>query len=262
MSIPVRALGTSPALLVLLDYDGTLVGLKSRPELARLSSRRRSLLEALGRTAVIAVVTGRSLAESRKLVGIPTIAYIGNHGLEISYGRRTWVHPGAKERQKDLAAVLRTIRARTAGFAGMIVEDKGLTAGIHYRLLARRDVGRLERIVREEIERRGPALRTTRGRKVVEIRPAVEWDKGHATLEFLRWLGPAAGRRLIYIGDDRTDEDAFRALRRIGTTVLVGAAARSAAEFRLPGVNQVWSLLGELAVLRASRDIRPGPRRR
>jgi len=262
MNIPVRALGTSPDLLVLLDYDGTLVGLRSRPELARLSARRRRLLEELGMTAVLALVTGRAPAEARRLVGLPSLAYIGNHGLEIAYGIRTWVHPEAEKARSDLASALNRIRFRGVGLKGVIVEDKGVTAGVHYRLLAPSDVGLLKGIVQEEIELRGGALRATFGKKVIEIRPNVDWDKGRGVLEFMRWLGPAADRRLIYIGDDRTDEDAFRALRGIGTTVLVGAAAWSAAEFRLPGVNQVWSLLGELAVSRSSQKVRPGPRRR
>lgn len=252
MTIPVRDLGASPDLVVFLDYDGTLVGLRNRPDLARLSRRRRALLEALGRTAIVAVVTGRSLAEARRLVGLPSIAYIGNHGLEIAYGNRTWVHPEAGERRRDLAAVLRRIRARTAGLAGVIVEDKGLTAGIHYRLLGRANAGRLTQVVHEEIERRGTALKETLGKKVVEIRPNVDWDKGRGVLEFLPWLGPCPDRAMIYIGDDRTDEDAFRALRRKATTVRVGAPAASKAEFRLPGVGQVWAVLRALAALRSA----------
>ena len=261
MNIPVRALGTSPDLLVLLDYDGTLVGIRDRPELARLSAKRCRLLEELGRKAIVAIVTGRGLEEIQGLVRIPFLAYIGNHGLEIAYGNRTWVHPGSEKTRSNLVPVLKRIRSRTAGLKGVIVEDKGLTAGIHYRLLAPSDVGRLKRVVGEEIMNRGGTLRTTFGKKVIEIRPNVDWDKGRGVLEFMRWLGPAVDRRLIYIGDDRTDEDAFRALRGIGTTVLVGAAAESTAEFSVWGVNQVWSLLGELAALRSSRKIRPAPRR-
>ncbi len=251
MNIPLRALGASPALLVFLDYDGTLVGLRSRPELARLSPRRRSLLESLGRSAVVAVVTGRSLAESRKLVGLPSLAYIGNHGLEIAYGNMTWVHPEAEKARPDLASLLRRVRSRTADLKGVIVEDKGFTAGIHYRLLDRKRLGGFRGIVREELERRRAALKATRGKKVIEIRPNVKWDKGCAVLEFMRWLGPVPDRRLIYIGDDRTDEDAFRALRDLGTTVRVGVPVRSAAEFRLRGVAQVWNLVRRLTALRS-----------
>ena len=134
----------------------------------------------------------------------------------------------------------------------MIVEDKGLTAGIHYRLLDRANVGRLTRIVHEEIERRGAALKETPGKMVVEIRPNVDWDKGRGVLEFLTRLGPGPDRTLIYIGDDMTDEDAFRALRRKAVTVRVGAPAVSKAEFRLPGVSRVWALLRALAALRSA----------
>jgi trehalose 6-phosphate phosphatase len=250
MSIPVQALGVSPALLVLLDYDGTLIGLRGRPELARLSTWRRRLLDELGRTAVLAIVTGRGLGEIQGLVGIPSLAYIGNHGLEIAHGNRTWVHPGATERRGDLASVLRRIRTRTADLAGVIVEDKGLTAGIHYRLLDHPRVGRLKGIVHEELERRGAALKAAYGKKVIEIRPNLDWDKGRGVLEFMGWLGPAEGRSLIYIGDDRTDEDAFRVLAGVGATVRVGTAKDSSAEFRLRGVGQVWALLRALTALR------------
>ena len=262
MNIPVRALGRSPGLIAFLDYDGSLVGLRNRPELARLSHPRRDLLKKLGRTALVVVVTGRSVAEVRRLIGIPSLDCIGNHGFEIAHGDRSWVHPGAEECRAVLRSVLRRIRARSAGRDGVLVEDKGLTAGVHYRLLDPARVDWLMSVVLEEIGREAGSLRATFGKKVIEIRPNADWNKGRGVLEYIRWLGPEPGRRVVYIGDDRTDEDAFRALRGRGTTIVVGRAEGSAAEFSVRGVNQVWSLLRELAALRSSRKIHPAPRRR
>lgn len=258
MNIPVRALGRSPGLIAFLDYDGTLVGLQNRPELARLSPRRRDLLKKLGRTAVVAVATGRSVAEARRLVGIPSLDCIGNHGFEIASGDRTWIHPAAAESRAALRSALRRIRARSAGLDGVLVEDKGLTAGVHYRLLDPARIGRLKSIVLEETGREEGSLKATFGKKVIEIRPNADWDKGRGVLEYMRWLGPEPGRRVLYIGDDKTDEDAFRALRGRAITVVVGRGEGSAAGFRLPGVNQVWALLGALAVSRSSQEVRAG----
>lgn len=262
MTIPIRALGMASGLIVFLDYDGTLVGIRKRPGLALLSPRRRSLLEALRRTAAVVVVTGRSLAEARRLVGIPSLDRIGNHGFEIAHGGRTWVHPAADAHRAALRSALRRIRARTRDLDGVLVEDKGLTAGVHYRLLDHPRIGRLRAIVLEEIGRAEGSLKATFGKKVIEIRPDVDWDKGQGVLEYLRRLGPEPGRSLLYIGDDRTDEDAFRALKGRATTILVGRGRRSAAEFSVRGVSQVWSLLEELAALRSARTARPSSRLR
>ncbi|MHB8094483.1 MAG: trehalose-phosphatase [Candidatus Aminicenantales bacterium] len=260
MNIPIRALGRSPGLIAFLDYDGTLVGLRKRPELARLSPRRRGVLKELGRTAVVTAVTGRSVAEARRLIGIPSLDCIGNHGFEIAHGDRTWIHPGAAESRAVLRSALRRIRARSADLDGVLIEDKGLTAGVHYRLLDPAHVGWLRSVVLKETGRERGLLKATFGKKVIEIRPNADWDKGRGVLEYIRWLGPEPGRKALYIGDDRTDEDAFRALRGRGTTIVVGRAEGSAAEFSVRGVNQVWALLGELVALRSSQIIRPMPR--
>lgn len=242
-------LGLVPAgrpIAVFLDYDGTLVGIRRRPELARLGPKRRAELGRLGRRARVAIVSGRPLAEVRRLVGVPGLAYVGNHGLEIRAKGRTWVHPAAARRAGAVARAVAAVRARTADLPGVLVEDKGLTASVHYRLAGERLRRPLGRIVAEEVRRSRGALALSRGKMVLEIRPNVDWDKGRGVLELMRRTGDGGSRFPIYIGDDRTDEDAFRALGDRGLSIRVGTGRRTLARYRLRSVEEVWRFLTAL----------------
>jgi trehalose 6-phosphate phosphatase len=238
---------------VFLDYDGTLVGIRRSPELACLRPRRRAVLVRLARLAEVVIVSGRPLEEVRRMVGVPDLIYVGNHGLEIAGDGRAWVHPLAARRAKAVARAAAAIRAGTRGLPGILVEDKGLTASIHFRAARRRDREPLRAIVEGEIRRHRGALELREGKMVLEIRPRLDWDKGQSVLRLLR----APRRRTegtwpVYIGDDLTDEDAFRVLRNRGLTVHVGLRVGTLARHRLAGVGQVWAFLGDL-VRRLSR---------
>lgn len=231
---------------VLLDYDGTLVPIRQRPELARLDPKRRLELARLGRKTFVGIVSGRPLAEIRSLVGIPGLAYVGNHGLEIWADGRTWVHPAAARRAGAVARAVAAIESGTAGRTGILVEDKGLTASVHYRLAAATHLAPLRTIVADEVRRSRGGLVLARGKMVLEIRPNVEWDKGRGVLELMRRAGVPRRSFPIYIGDDRTDEDAFRTLQGRGLTIRVGTGRRTLARHRLRGVAEVWELLTAL----------------
>lgn len=236
-----------------LDYDGTLVGIRRSPELARLRPERRAILARLARLAEVVIVSGRPLDEIRRMVGIPGLVYVGNHGLEIAGHGRAWVHPLAARRARAVARAAAAIRARTSGMPGVLIEDKGLTASIHYRTAKRGLRKPLRAIVEDEIRRSRGALRLREGKMVLEIRPRLDWDKGQSVLRLLR----APRRRVadpwpIYLGDDLTDEDAFRVLRGQGLTIHVGSRPGTLARHRLDGVGQVWAFLGDL-VRRLSR---------
>jgi trehalose 6-phosphate phosphatase len=238
-----RRIGPGDRLALYLDYDGTLVPLRADPEKARLRGDRRALLKRLGRTSRLAIVSGRSLADLTKLVALPDIAYVGNHGLEISSGSKIWIHPRARRIRPILRKALRTIESMTRGIPGILIEDKGVTASIHYRLVPVRFWKPLSEIVAREVPRRQPELRLTRGKRVIEIRPNVPWDKGRGVQELRRWLRLPRTVAQIYIGDDETDEDAFRVLGRSALTIHVGRRTRSRAAYRLAAVGQVWKLL-------------------
>jgi trehalose-phosphatase len=223
-----------------LDYDGTLVPIRRRPDLARLSLERRAELGRLGQKGFVSIVSGRPLDELRRLVGVPGLAYMGNHGLELRANGRTWVHPDAARKARAVKRAAAAIRIKARGVRGAIVEDKGLTASVHFRLVAVRHHARLWAFVADEVRRSRDRLVLSQGKKVFEIRPNVPWDKGQGVLEMMRRMCPCYP---IYIGDDRTDEDAFRSLRDLGLTIRVGSGRRTLARHRLPCVDDVWELL-------------------
>ena len=231
-------------ILLFLDYDGTLTDFKNEPQAATLSPARRLLLERLARKKWVCIVSGRSLAEIRRMVGVAGIAYIGNHGLEIQWNRRTWVHPGALRRRSTLRAVLESIELRSRGIASRRIEDKRLTASIHFRQMTPSDKRRMKRIARTEMKTASQSLVLREGNNVWEIRPRVPWDKGKAVTEILQWIGCDQGSLAIYVGDDRTDEDAFRELRkRGGLSFKVGYQGKTEALGRISDVDAVWRFL-------------------
>jgi trehalose-phosphatase len=233
-------------ILLFLDYDGTLVPIKKEPELAVLHPQRRKVLKSLSEKFFVSVVSGRSLREIKKVVGIDTLAYIGNHGLEMCWRDRHWVHPEAEKIRLALEGVLKRIRIRTRGLKGVLTEDKRLTASIHYRLLAPEAWSKLKKIIDEETQTHKKLLIITKGKRVYELRPRLEWDKGRGILQLIQWLGLKEPRLKVYIGDDMTDEDAFKALDKDGLTILVGRKKDSSALYRLPGVDEVWKFLKAL----------------
>lgn len=234
-------------IVLLLDFDGTLAPIVARPELAGISPEAEGAIRGLlARGATVAVVSGRGLADARSLVGIPEIAYAGNHGMEIEMPGLRRVHPEAEETRPALDAVRRDLEESLRGVPGVIVEDKGLTLSIHYREVARDSVERVRRSVFAAVEP-NRQLRVTEGKEVLEIRPDVDWHKGRAVEFLLDRFDPPAGTPVIYIGDDRTDEDAFETLRKVagGEGVLVSEAAgvETAAVSRLKTTEEVAELL-------------------
>jgi trehalose 6-phosphate phosphatase len=243
---PLEDLNIDGTMLVFLDYDGTLVPICSEPRLAVLSPGRRRFLESLGRILRIGIVSGRSLADLRRTVRIDGISYLGNHGLEILAGRWSWVHPGALSARPAVRTALRRIRREIGGTSGLLIEDKGLTASLHVRAVEPALRARVLEATMDEIQRLRPALKVTAGKMVIEIRPNVMWDKGRGILKVSRWMGRGRTAVRVYIGDDRTDEDAFRALGGKDVTIHVGRSGITAARFRISDVDHVWKFLEAL----------------
>jgi len=179
---------------LILDVDGTLSPIAPRPELAVVPEQTRAELRRLAsRYKLVACLSGRAGADAQRLVAVEGIEYVGNHGLEL--------HPQAK----TLAAEIARFRDSIA----LPVEDKGVTLAYHYREAADEDAARAElELVAERA--RAAGLDARWGRKVLEIRPRVEADKGTAVRALLARSGAT---RALYAGDDTTDLDAFRGLR-------------------------------------------------
>ena len=235
-------------LLLLLDYDGTLTPIVEHPSRAVLSPATKRLLARLARRprVRVAIVSGRSLSDVKRLVGLRGLWYVGNHGLEMQAGRRHYVHPSAQRCRPRLARAVSALRTALRDIPGAWVEDKSLTVSVHWRRVPPSSVRRFRRIMAERLAplRRRKALGVTRGKRVIELRPPIRWGKGDA----VRWLRRCVARPqpwLLYLGDDRTDESAFAAVNRLqGVSVLVGAPARaSSARWSLRSPREVATLL-------------------
>jgi trehalose 6-phosphate phosphatase len=220
----VAAWGEIGRLVLLLDFDGTLAPIVDRPELAAMPARTRAALERLMAIAgvEVAIVSGRGMADARERAGIPGIAYAGNHGMEIHGAGFDRVHPQAAAARPWLERALAMLEPAVAAVPGAFVEDKGLTLSVHFRLAPPERVAALTQAVATVVAM-NPGLRMTTGKQVLEVRPGVNWDKGKAVLFLLEQMRPPHGAPVLYLGDDRTDEDAFRALAEegIGEGVLV-----------------------------------------
>jgi trehalose 6-phosphate phosphatase len=194
---------------VFLDVDGTLAPIVARPELAEVPEETRAELRRLvERYAVVACVSGRSGEEARRLVGVEGVVYVGVHGLELAPEAERWRETLRPFAQLDWPWL----------------EDKGLTVALHWREAADEQAARaeLDRVA-ERAEEAG--LEARWGRKVLELRPPVEADKGTAVRTLLKERGL---RRALYAGDDTTDLDAFRGLDGIEVAVRIAVVSAEA----------------------------------
>lgn len=221
--------------LFLLDFDGTLSPIVDDLHKAVLPPRTKQWLKKMQKQKDIkvAIVTGRSLSDIRKRVGMKGIIYAANHGMEIEVGGRLVLNKG-KKFFKAIAEIEKKIIQAVASVSGVIVEMKGSSLSVHYRKVKsvarqRWVIARTRRALRGQLQKNG--LQLTRGKMVLEVRPRQYWHKGKAVLWI--WRHYAVGHLPIYIGDDVTDEDAFSALRSRGITILVGKPRKTAAQYRM-----------------------------
>ncbi len=245
-----QTLRRASGLIVLSDLDGTLAPIRDRPEAVRLPPKTSRLLTRLARhpRVRVGILSGRSLKDLRGLIGIPGTAYAGCHGLEIAWRRIRFRHPGAVASVRLLRHVARELRQKTDRFSGVFVEWKGLTVSLHFRRADPATVLALRFIV-SDVSRGAPGLEVLPGKKVLELRPRVAWGKGEAALAIRDLLTKSLRQQsplTIYLGDDKADEEAFRALRGKAICVAVGRR-RTAAAYRLRGPRAVESLLAWIA---------------
>ncbi len=220
-AIAARLQGSRPAFF--LDYDGTLTPIVSQPEDALLSADMRDVLRELAGLCTVAIVSGRDRSDVEPLVALDGLVYAGSHGFDIKGpdGLRM-EHEGGRDCLSDLAEAERELNAQIGAVPGARVERKRFAIANHYRNVADADVPRVEKAVRE-VAARHRKLRISHGKKVLELRPDIEWDKGRAVLWLLEALQlDRSGVLPFYVGDDVTDEDAFKALADVGIGVLVG----------------------------------------
>lgn len=250
--------------VVLLDFDGTLAGIVSDPAEAVVVTGAKEELTRVARFCPVAVISGRDLADVRARVGVDGIWYAGSHGFELlGPGGERYRNDEALAAVPDLDRAAAALEERLGDVPGVLIEHKGFAIAVHHRAV---DPARVEDVVAAvyDVAACADRLCVTTGRKVTELRPDVDWDKGRAVRWVLDHVGLAVGMVPIYVGDDLTDEDAFDAVASDGIAILVrhdeDGDRRSAANYVVDNIDQVRELLQRLADLIGSAPgIAPPP---
>lgn len=249
-------------LCVMLDVDGTLAPIAPTPERATVPPETRDVVARLVRapTTIVVLVSGRAADDAWKVANVAGVWVIGNHGFEIRdpQGRVT-ADTRVRGFDDAIAQAAAKLERELGGVPGAIVENKRWTLSVHYRMVAAPLVHGLKTRAADVARELG--LRVLDGKKIVELRPPVAIDKGTACIAFLEQHKVTRDHgSAIYIGDDRTDEDAFRELRSVlpGTVTIRVASTEDAsdltsdAELVLTSLPEVRELLSWIADRRAS----------
>lgn len=231
--------------LFMLDFDGTLSPIASHPELARMSESLRITLEALAKSSrfSVSIISGRSVAQLKSLVRVKNLIYVGNHGLELEGPGFKYMHAQGKQFERVMKEIHAELEAFVRRFPGASLEDKGVSLSCHFRLLDSKRSGAFHEGFSKLLSRwvRDGTVHIVEAKKVYEVRPRIRWNKGSAVRWVLLHEDPSA--LPFYIGDDKPDEPAFKALAERGITVRVGFSPDSAAQYFVQDAAEVERLL-------------------
>jgi trehalose 6-phosphate phosphatase len=247
-------------LFLFLDYDGTLVPIVSRPELALCPHEVKRHLERLRDlpNVYLGIISGRSLEDLRGKVGVLGIIYVGNHGLETdnSSGRHKKILSSARTR--ELKRITHNLQNSLKDISGILFEKKGPILSVHYRNVPQRFIAQIPQALKKELQQWRNRWKMASGKMVWEIRPNVDFHKGKAVMEILKTF-PPLGLLPIYLGDDQTDEDAFRVLKGQGISVFIGTGSLpSEADFFLRNPDEVQDFLLRCQEVRRAGSHGPG----
>lgn len=243
-------------ILFLSDYDGTLTPIVERPELAEISEDVRWLLKTLlfHHHFAVGIISGRALADLKARINISGLIYAGNHGFEIEGPGLSFVNPFADEIKPFFRIMHQILSLALETIKGVLVENKGLTLSIHYRQVKEEEILQVHRIIERAVHglREYGMIKVTPGKKVYEIRPAVDWDKGKAIRLLMKKYGKGgrqSGLLPIYMGDDLSDEDGFQMISRYGQGISIHIGQdnhHSAAHYYLNSTGEVSEFLERL----------------
>lgn len=234
--------------ILFFDYDGTLTPIVDDPDDAKLAEESKETIEELSKQLTVAVVSGRGLDDLKAKVGIKSLIYAGSHGFEITgpgnlemqYEKGREVLPQLDESEKVLKEKLEAIN-------GCKVERKKYAIAVHYRNVAKEAVKEVKNTVFKEAERQD-RLKLGKGKKILELKPDLDWHKGEALSWLLENLNlKTADYQHIFFGDDITDEDALKVVQKNGIGILVGTHGQQTyANYRLEDTDEVYQFLEEL----------------
>jgi len=241
-----------------LDYDGTLTPIVADHARALLDPQMRDVVARLAGRCPVTIVSGRGLARLREVMGLDAVFLAGSHGFEIAgaAGSGLALEKGS-EFLAQLDAAEGRLREALAGIEGHAVERKKYSIAVHYRNVAPSEMDRIEVLLATVLDEE-PRLHLGHGKKVFELRPDIDWHKGEAVRWILARLADTQpGIVPIYLGDDITDEDAFRALAGHGVCIAVrhDETRPTAADYTLADTEDVRRFLEWLDdVLAGARD--------
>lgn len=246
-------------LFLFLDCDGTLAPIADTPAKAVIPPETKILLDLLSRkdNCRIAIISGRALADIKKKVGLRNIIYSGNHGFQIEGPKIKHEMAISASYKEALRRIKARLKEKLSGIKGVFVEDKLLSLALHFRLADKKRVPFIKTVFHKSITfySARDKIRVGSGKKILEVRPPARWDKGRVVLWLLARQKIISRKKNIlpvYLGDDTTDEDAFRALRGKGLTVFVGKPAGSGAAYYLKNPKEVTKFLGWVSGLKYS----------
>jgi trehalose 6-phosphate phosphatase len=247
----IAARAANKYITVFLDYDGTLCPIVETPEQAFMRDDMRQAVIELARHCQVGIISGRDLADVRDKVRIESIVYAGSHGFDIAGPEGLQIeHSVGEEFLPVLDQAEQALSRKLDAIAGSQMERKRFAIAIHYRRVDPQDVQAVEAIV-DEVAAQQPKLRKSFGKKIFELQPRMDWHKGKALFSLLGRLELDDADVLpFYIGDDVTDEDAFRALQGRGIGIVVwDRPHRSAAAYSLRSPDEVREFLLKLVRL-------------
>jgi trehalose 6-phosphate phosphatase len=231
-----------------LDFDGTLVPIQKDPEQCFLSKKLKNQLLALSESpcCYLIILSGRSLSDIKKRVGIRGLYYGGNHGLDISGPTLRYTHLKALTAKSPIKYITRKLGKEIANIEGAWLEKKIFSVSLHFRSVKTEDIRLVKKVFHNIVENysKHNLFTIMKGKKVLELLPDVSWDKGKAVLWLLQQLKD--GWLPVYAGDDRTDEDAFKALRGKGITIHIGKSKKTSADYYLKGHWELPRLLQQI----------------
>lgn len=243
-----------------LDYDGTLSPIVEDPDSATIPERTREALAILAGRYTTAIVSGRSKEKVMSMVNLEQLIYAGSHGFDIEGPEGVIKHRVASDWLPSLRAVREELHGIVERFPGSSVEDNLLSISFHYRKVKTEEIAEAQRTVDKVVHKHG--LLRTKGKMVYEVRPVFDWHKGKAVeylLDALQLMGPEV--LPIYIGDDVTDEDAFKVLHGRGISVIVAEPSSTRvthADMRLDDPLEVQRFLMHFARDEALAEVLPG----
>lgn len=234
--------------VVFLDYDGTLTPIVNNPAKAFLTEDMRADVKAVAHELPVVIISGRERQDVQKLVGLEDVFYAGSHGYDIAGPDGLCLElEEAQALIPELKAVYRALLSQLENFNGIQLELKRYTLAIHYRQAQEGTKELLWESIHMVLED-FPALKLKEGKKVYEIQPSLNWDKGQAMLWLMDYLGEESILNYpLFLGDDLTDENAFSLIKEPGMGVIVGTIERpTAAKYHLENVKEVQSFLRQL----------------